>query len=114
LYDAIETERENLSKAESLLGCLALAMQQESDPVRGPYYPDVAEVARDLVTHSVKKLDSLALQQRLLQDKVKEAASVVEYLLAAPRLSRVPEEEYAIAMDRLYPSLHWGEACSPQ
>jgi hypothetical protein len=72
LHDAIETERGNLSKAESVLGCLAIAMEYETDSVNGPHYPDVAELARELVRQSINGLDSLVLQQRLLRNKIKE------------------------------------------
>src|SRR3979490_1477497 len=71
LHDAIENERDNLSKAESVLGCLAIAMEYEADSVNGPYYPDVAQLARELVRKSINGLDSLALQQRLLRNKIK-------------------------------------------
>ncbi len=72
LHEAIETERGNLSKAESVLGCLAIAMEYETDSVNGPYYPDVAQLARELVRQSINGLDSLVLQQRLLRNKIKE------------------------------------------
>ena len=72
LHEAIETERGNLSKAESVLGCLAIAMEYEADSVDGPHYPDVAQIARELVRQSINGLDSLVLQQRLLRNKVKE------------------------------------------
>jgi len=74
LHEAIETERGNLSKAESLLGCLAIAMEYETDTVKGPYYPDVAQLARELVKQSINGLDSLVLQRRLLRNKIKEGA----------------------------------------
>ncbi len=73
LHEAIETERGNLAKAESLLGCLMISMESETDGATGPYYPDVAEIARDLVRQSINGLDSLVLQRRLLRNKVKEA-----------------------------------------
>src|SRR5229473_8384396 len=76
LHEAIETERDNLSKAESVLGCLAIAMEYEADSVNGPYYPDVALLARELVRKSINGLDSLALQQRLLRNKIKESADL--------------------------------------
>jgi hypothetical protein len=72
LHEAIETERGNLSKAESLLGCLAIAMEYETDAVKGPYYPDVAQLARELVKQSINGLDSIVLEQRLTRNKVKE------------------------------------------
>jgi hypothetical protein len=76
LYDAIETERGNLSTAESVLGCLAIAMEYETDSIKGPHYPDVAQLARELVRKSINGLDSLALQQRLLRNKVKESSDL--------------------------------------
>ena len=73
LHEAIETERGNLSKAESVLGCMAIAMEYETDSVNGPHYPDVAQIAQDLVRKSINGLDSLVLQQRLLRNKIKES-----------------------------------------
>jgi hypothetical protein len=73
LHEAIENERSNLSRAESVLGCLAISMESEPDPVNGPYYPDVAQLARELVRQSINGLDSLALQKLLLRNKVKES-----------------------------------------
>jgi hypothetical protein len=73
LHEAIELERGNLSKAEAVLGCLAIAMEYETDSVNGPYYPDVAQLARELVKQSINGLDSLVLQQRLMRNKIKES-----------------------------------------
>lgn len=72
LHDAIERERDNLSKAASVLACLADSMEYAEDAIDGPYYPDVARLARQLVTQSINALDSLTLQRLLLRDKVKE------------------------------------------
>jgi hypothetical protein len=72
LHEAIEIQRGNLAKAESVLGCLIASMEYEADSVDRPYYPDVAELARELVKQSIKGLDSLVLQQRLLRNKVRE------------------------------------------
>jgi hypothetical protein len=74
LHEAIETERGNLSKAESVLGCLAISMEYDADSAYKPYYPDVAQLARELVRQSINGLDSLVLQQRLLRNKIKEGA----------------------------------------
>jgi hypothetical protein len=74
LHQAIENERSNLSKAESVLGCMAIAMETEGDCVNGPYYPDVAQLARELVRQSINGLDSLVLQKHLLRNKIKERA----------------------------------------
>src|SRR6267142_3513441 len=76
LHEAIEDERGNLSKAESLLGCLAIAMEYEADSVNGPHYPDVAELARELVRQSINRLDSLMLQRRLSRNKVEESSGL--------------------------------------
>jgi hypothetical protein len=75
LHEAIETERGNLSTADSVLGCLMIAMEYEADSVTGPYYPDVVGLARDLVRKSINGLDSLVLQRRLLRNKVKESCA---------------------------------------
>ncbi len=72
LHEAIENERSTLSKAESVLGCLAIAMENETDTLNRPYYPDVAQLARELVRQSINGLDSLALQRHLLRNKIKE------------------------------------------
>src|ERR1700678_438356 len=76
LHEAIETERGNLSKAESVLGCLVISMEYDTDSVDKPYYPDVAQLARELIRQSINSLDSLALQQRLLRNKIKESAGL--------------------------------------
>ncbi|MGH8336240.1 MAG: hypothetical protein ACRETL_05315, partial [Gammaproteobacteria bacterium] len=76
LHEAIESERDNLSKAESVLGCLMISMEYEADPDDGPYYPDVAQLARDLVKQSIDQLDSLVLQKRLLGNKVREGTGL--------------------------------------
>ena len=75
LHEAIETERGNLSKAESVLGCLVISMEHETEALHKPYYPDVAQLARELVRQSINGLDSLVLQQRLLRNKIKESVS---------------------------------------
>ena len=76
LHEAIESERDNLSRAESVLGCLAMSMEYDADSPNKPYYPDVAQLARELIRQSINGLDSLALQQRLLRNKIKESADL--------------------------------------
>jgi len=85
LREAIETERDNLAKAESLLGCLAISMESQPNSPTAPYYPDIAEMARGLVRQSINALDSLALQRQLLRNKIKEeielrVAGLCDYL----------------------------------
>jgi hypothetical protein len=100
LHEAIEAERGNLAKAESVLGCLTIAMEySDSDSTTEPYYPDVAQVARDLVRQSINALDSLTLQRRLAQDRVKEGS-----VLPAAMLPAV-QPENSIAVYRVDPSL---------
>jgi hypothetical protein len=83
LQEAIEAERGNLSKAESVLGCLTIALEYgDTESTSGPYYPDVAEVARDLVRQSINGLDSLILERHLARDRVKEASGVIAELCA--------------------------------
>jgi hypothetical protein len=72
LHEAIETERDNLSKAESLLACMVVSMEYENDSLTGPYYPAVAQVARELVERSINGLDPFILRQRLLRNKIEE------------------------------------------
>ena len=80
---AIEAERDNLSKAESLLGCLAIAMEhgawEHEDEVMPPYYPDVARMARNLVRQSINALDSLNLDKHLARRRIKEQTEVYGY-----------------------------------
>ena len=71
-HEAIETQRGNLAKAESVLGCLVHSLEYQADSIDRPYYPDVVELARELVKQSINGLDSLVLQKHLLRNKVKE------------------------------------------
>ena len=48
-------------------------MEYKDDPLTGPYYPAVAQIARELVERSINGLDPLVLRQRLLRDKIEEA-----------------------------------------
>jgi hypothetical protein len=70
LHEAIEVERENLSRVESLLTCMITSMESELE-ARNAYYPDVAQLARELVERSINALDPFELKRRLL-DKVEE------------------------------------------
>jgi hypothetical protein len=71
LLETVEQERANLSRAESLLECLRIAMEYESQATTGPYYPDVAQIAHELVRKSVNALDPIYLPS-LSRDKVRE------------------------------------------
>ena len=63
LMVAIEVERARLMKAESLLHCACLAMDYDDgfDDGERPYYPDVIELARELVNQTLAQLDSVTL-----------------------------------------------------
>lgn len=72
LREAIETERDNLSKAEALLACMVVSMEYQNNPLDGPYYPAVVQLARELVARSINGLDPFVLRQRLLRNKIEE------------------------------------------
>jgi hypothetical protein len=72
LSEAIEAERGNLAKANSLLGCLAISLEYGPDPVTGPYHSDVAELARDLVRKALNGLDSVSLQSLLERNEFED------------------------------------------
>ena len=91
LHEAIEEERGNLSKTESLLGCLAISLEHETDPAAAPYYPDVAGLARDLLKQSIDRLDSLNLQKRLLRNRVRDPALFGVYRPELARISLTPQ-----------------------
>lgn len=58
LQEMIRAELFNLEKAEAVLRCLALSMDSMSLG-EAPYYPNVVEVAGDLVKRSIVDLDVL-------------------------------------------------------
>jgi hypothetical protein len=106
LREAIETERDNLAKAESLLACLAISLEYQPNSATGPYYPDVAEMARGLVRQSINALDSLALQRQLLRNKIKEETE----LRIAGRydyLSLMAREEQTISIHGIDPARNY-------
>jgi hypothetical protein len=72
LHAAIEAERDNLCKVESLLGCMVVSLEYKDDPLDGPYFPAVAQLARELVARSIDGLDPGVLRQRLLRNKIEE------------------------------------------
>jgi hypothetical protein len=97
LLEVIEAERTRLMQAESLLQCLLVALEDEEVETRGPYYPHVIELARELLTQCIGQLDSLRLRPLIEQargenayattqeragrhgaDEVKESAEVVQ------------------------------------
>ena len=97
LHEAIETERDNLSKAESLLACMVVSMEYQNDPLDGPYYPAVAQLARELIERSINGLDPFTLRQRLLRNKIEEVFSVSFVDQTYP----LATSEFNISADRL-------------
>lgn len=76
LNEAIEAERDNLCKVEALLGCMVVALEYKDNPLDGPYFPPVAELARKLVAQSIEGLDAGVLRERLLRNKIEEVFCV--------------------------------------
>lgn len=76
LQEAIAAERDNLSKVEALLFCMVVSLEYQNDPLEGPYYPAVAQLARELVARSINALEPFVLRQRILDDKVEEVFCV--------------------------------------
>jgi hypothetical protein len=61
---AIDVERRRLSKAQSILGCLAMALETPTTHTSdGLDFGQVAEVVRDLVNSSIEHLDSVNLSK---------------------------------------------------
>jgi hypothetical protein len=56
----LESERDALIKAQSLLVCITTAMESEHGAT-GPYYPDVIGIAADSLRRRVVNLDELLL-----------------------------------------------------
>lgn len=59
LQDMIRAEMFNLEKAASILHCLVVSMDTPPVARKRPYYPDVVEVAGDLIERSLVDLDVL-------------------------------------------------------
>jgi hypothetical protein len=79
LLAALEAERTRLMKAESALRCALVAMDYDADfSADEPYYPNVVELARDLLRHSIDQLDSLRLRPMLEELKSASYANPAE------------------------------------
>jgi hypothetical protein len=89
LFKAIETERDNLSRADSLLGCLIIAMEYGETTHKGPYYPDVAQIAHKMMRKSISALDPINLPNPS-RDKVKEEFSAQDCAPPVAGLHEVP------------------------
>ncbi|PZN31554.1 MAG: hypothetical protein DIU71_09640 [Proteobacteria bacterium] len=62
LEDVIEDERLRLMKAHSILSCATIAMEEGHLDERGPYYPAIIDLARDLIDETLRRLDSVKLR----------------------------------------------------
>jgi hypothetical protein len=86
---AIETERSNLSRAVSLLGCLTIAMEYGEISYKGPYYPDIVQMAQKLVSKSINALDPINLPSPS-RDKVREEFFAKDGAVLGVALLEVP------------------------
>ena len=82
LIEAVEEERHRLMKAEAVLDCVLVAMNDEPECIgeedcedderiegRRPHYPSILGLARDLVNQSIHQLDSVRLRPMIEQIK---------------------------------------------
>jgi hypothetical protein len=61
----LDLEQGFLLKVESLLLCIAKSMDDSTHPNTGPYYPDVVELACELVRQRASRFDDMLLDGRL-------------------------------------------------
>jgi hypothetical protein len=98
LHEAIEAERDNLSKVEALLACIAVSLDYRNDPLEGPYFPAVTQLARELVARSIDGLDPGVLRERLLRNKIEEVFCVP---FLDPEISIIESSEFIESDHRL-------------
>ena len=68
LEKALEEERERLMLANSLLGCIQIALDPEAITVTPVvYYPEVLDLARQFINRSVSRLEYEELRRLLNQ-----------------------------------------------
>jgi hypothetical protein len=65
LREFLDAEHGFLLKVDSLLLCIAKSMDDSAHPITGPYYPDVVELASDLVRRRADTFDDLLSDGRL-------------------------------------------------
>jgi hypothetical protein len=84
LRDAIQQERARLMTAETVMHCVAIAMDDDGAGADAPHYPTLIELSRDLVKQAIDRLDFIRLPRTAAKvcvrgtDEVKERA--VEYV----------------------------------
>ena len=70
LEAAIEEERSRLMLADSVLGCLQIALDPEAIRVTPePYFPEILDLARSFINKSVRRLEYEEIR-RLLQSSM--------------------------------------------
>lgn len=58
LEDLIDQERGRLMKAHSILSCAVIGMEGSAEGARGgPYWPDIIELANEMIDESIRKLE---------------------------------------------------------
>lgn len=68
LQEAIDNERSTLAKAESILRCLKISLTFDADErVQRPYYPDIAEIACNLLRQALNGLDEVNLSNAVMK-----------------------------------------------
>ena len=65
LREFLSAEQGFLLKAESLLLCIAKSMDESEHPSTGPYYPDVIELASEIIRRRPHSIDEFLLDGRL-------------------------------------------------
>jgi hypothetical protein len=65
LREFLDAEQGFLLKVDSLLLCIAKSMDDSAHPSTGPYYPDVVELASELLRRRARNFDELLLDGRL-------------------------------------------------
>lgn len=61
LGDSLQAEITALERVRSVVDCLAAAMEAGATNGRGPYYPDVAHAASQMMTRTIATLSDLLL-----------------------------------------------------
>jgi hypothetical protein len=62
LHDHIETQRSRLMDAEAVLDCMLCAIDDDARlDGRGPSYPSIIRIARELIHSAIDQLDSVKL-----------------------------------------------------
>ena len=96
LLDAVESERANLSCAQSILECLKAAMEYTEVDSKGPYYPDLVQIVASMVRKSINALDSINLPKPR-GDKVKE-----DFLVSEAHLLPMAHAEVALSLPPVF------------